>query len=403
MSDTGPGQELARPRQVTVAAIVIILGSIFVLLTAWDEMAQIHSLDTRERVQAVIDDTPGSFGIDVSQALMVLRVCLLVAAATAVAAGVLGYRVLRRDRAARIGLTVVAAPMFLTGLVTGGFVSSVVAAFAVMLWFQPAKDWFDGRAAREADASSRPGTSGGQDRSHGGWGASPGTSDRPQEHRPVGSSDHDASDRQAGESRSQPTAPYAAPGLSGGQQSNPYAGQQPYGAQQQGPYGAQQPGRYPGHPGGLPPRPPALITACILTWICSAFAGFICLVLIAMMVGSPDALMDEMSRQDPNFDQGLNHDDIVAATVFMSAVVIAWCTVAIAFAVVAWMGRGWGRMAMIFTVAPAAALMLLSAVVAVVTIVPAAVAVLTIVLLTKPATRAYFDERDRLAKLGQRG
>ena len=54
-----------------------------------------------------------------------------------------------------------AVPLFVTGLVTGGFVSSVVAAAAVMLWFQPARDWFDGvvrepqPTGRSPDRSSR--------------------------------------------------------------------------------------------------------------------------------------------------------------------------------------------------------------------------------------------------------
>ena len=68
----------------------------------------------------------------------------MVAAGCATAAAILGYQVLRRSRSARLALTLLAVPLFVTGLVTGGFTSSVVAASAVMLWFQPARDWFNG-------------------------------------------------------------------------------------------------------------------------------------------------------------------------------------------------------------------------------------------------------------------
>jgi hypothetical protein len=57
---------------------------------------------------------------------------------------ILGYHVLKRSRAARLGITMLAVPLFLTGFVTGGFLSSLVAASAVLLWLQPARDWFDG-------------------------------------------------------------------------------------------------------------------------------------------------------------------------------------------------------------------------------------------------------------------
>jgi len=78
----------------------------------------------------------------------------MVAAGCATAAAILGYQVLRRSRSARLALTVIAFPLFLTGMVTGGFVSSVVAASAAMLWLQPARDWFDGITRQPAAAAA---------------------------------------------------------------------------------------------------------------------------------------------------------------------------------------------------------------------------------------------------------
>ena len=47
-------------------------------------------------------------------------------------------------KGARVALSVLAVPLFVTGLVSGGIGSAVVTAAIVMLWFQPARDWFDG-------------------------------------------------------------------------------------------------------------------------------------------------------------------------------------------------------------------------------------------------------------------
>lgn len=326
-----------------MAAFAIILGSLFVLLAAWEEMSQIHSLDTRERLQGELSGT----GIDINQSLMLLRGSLLVSAACAVVASVLGYQVLRRDRIARIGLSVVALPLFVTGLSLGdvSFVSSLVAAFAVMLWFQPARDWFDGRTPAQAEAAAmraRPG--------------------------PVGAS-------------TPPPVPPTVSAPQGPAQPGPPA---PYA----GPYGS---------PYGVPvSRPSRLMLACILTWTFTALIALTCLLLVAMMLGSPDLVLDEARKADPNFDQGLSNGEIVTATVFMGSVCVLWSLVAFVFAVVAWLGKSWGRTALLLTVAPAALLLVISAVVSFVTAIPAIAAIVTVVALMHPTTRAFFAQRDRM-------
>ena len=73
-----------------------------------------------------------------------MRTVSMVAAGLATAAAILGWHVLKRNRAARVGLSILAVPLFLCGLVTGGFLASVVAASVAMLWLAPARHWFDG-------------------------------------------------------------------------------------------------------------------------------------------------------------------------------------------------------------------------------------------------------------------
>lgn len=153
MSESDPG----RPRQVTLAAWLIMVGSAIVVAMVFDQVAGLHSLETRESVDKFLSEPPGSdLGVTADNVLTLLRTFAMVAAGCATAAAILGYQVLRRSRGARLALTVLAVPLFLTGMVTGGFVSSVVAASAAMLWLQPARDWFDGISRPTAAARVAP-------------------------------------------------------------------------------------------------------------------------------------------------------------------------------------------------------------------------------------------------------
>ncbi|MFC4784445.1 hypothetical protein ACT8ZV_08225 [Nocardioides sp. MAHUQ-72] len=155
--DPGPTPAPPRPRQVTLAAWLIMGGSALVVLTVFERVAGLHTLETRQAAQEFLAEPPGdTLGLDVSGVLDILRVLCMVAAGCATAAAILGYQVLRRSRSARLALTLLAVPLFVTGLVSGGFLASVVAASSVMLWFQPARDWFDGKAPTPAPEPVAP-------------------------------------------------------------------------------------------------------------------------------------------------------------------------------------------------------------------------------------------------------
>jgi len=144
-----------RPRQVTLAAVMIIVGSVVVVAMVFDQVAGLHTLETRNAIEKFLAEPPGAdLGIGTDAVLGLPRTVAMVAAGCATAAAILGYQVLRRSRSARLALTVIAVPLFLTGMVTGGFVSSVVAASAAMLWLQPARDWFDGTTRPSAAAAA---------------------------------------------------------------------------------------------------------------------------------------------------------------------------------------------------------------------------------------------------------
>ena len=149
----------SRPRQVTLAAWLIMVGSVVMVAMVFDRVAGLHTIETQDSVRRFLAEPPADeLGLGVDGVITALRIIAMVAAGCATAAAILGYQVLRRSRGARIALTVLAVPLFLAGMVTGGFVSSVVAASAVMLWLQPSRSWFDGGPAGSstAPASAAP-------------------------------------------------------------------------------------------------------------------------------------------------------------------------------------------------------------------------------------------------------
>ena len=56
-----PSATQPRPPQVTAAAWMIMVGSVFVVLTVWDRIAGLHSLDSRKALHDALD-TPGLHG-----------------------------------------------------------------------------------------------------------------------------------------------------------------------------------------------------------------------------------------------------------------------------------------------------------------------------------------------------
>jgi hypothetical protein len=145
-----------RPRQVTLAGWLIVVGSVLTVLSAFERMSGLHSLETQEAISDFLAQPPGDgLGLSVDGAQSLLRVLALVAGATAAAAAILGFQVLSRSRSARVALTVLALPLFVAGMAVFGFLAALVVISVVMLWLQPAKDWFDGvTPARPAERTA---------------------------------------------------------------------------------------------------------------------------------------------------------------------------------------------------------------------------------------------------------
>ncbi|MXG89742.1 hypothetical protein [Nocardioides flavescens] len=336
MSDTAP----ARPPQVTMAGWMILAGSVIVVLMAFGQVSELRSLQTREAVEDYLSTPPGdSLGIGVQGALQAMRVMTMVAAACAAATAILGWQVLQRSKGARIALSVLALPLLVTGLVTGGLVSALVVAASVMLWFQPARDWFAGRAP----APARPAAS------------SPARPD------PFAAS---APSRDPLLDLPPPSAPPLHP--------TPYASGQASRVTTEA-------------------RPASVVWACVLTWIAAGLTATLLVVTMLVVAADPDALFAEVRRQNPDLvEQGMT-DGVMRATLFtLGGVIVVWSGVALALGVLTWRRVRWAAIALTVSAACAGVLCLVMLIGSVLMVVPLAACALASSLLLRPEARAWY-------------
>ncbi|WP_395659254.1 hypothetical protein [Nocardioides sp.] len=355
----------ARPGQVTLVGWLTMVGSALVVLLVFDRLAGLHTLETRQSVEKFLSEPPGSgLGVGVEGVLTLIRTLAMVTAGCATAAAILGYHVLRRSRSARLGLTVLAVPLFVGGLATGGFVSSMVAASAVMLWLQPARDWFAGVSRPAPDSARRPE-----------WPppappptASPTASQTPTTvsptppHAVAPPATHAAVPPRATAARAAVT-PYAT---------------SPHPAAVTAPVPSS--------------RPTAVAVACALTWAGSGLSALGMALTALLLALEPDTLLDEVHRQNPDLaQQGVSDDLLVGVTYAMIAGIGLWCLAAVVLAVLVFRGVEWARLLLVISATTAAALSLLGAVFGAFLLVLTLVASgITVVLLVRPEVRAWF-------------
>lgn len=336
-----------RPRQVTLAAWLIMLGSAFVVLTVFERVSGLHSLESQEAVRKFLAEPPGSdLGLGMQQVLDILHTVALGAGACAAAAAVLGFYVLQGSRGARLALAVLALPLFLSGLVAGGFMSSVVVAASVMLWFQPSRDWFNGVVRQPLPSEpSLPSAASG---------------------------------------------PRAYPGFGSGQTPGAQAPPPTPDEQVTGQV-ARPEDRAAARPGD---RPSAVVWACALTWVFATLAVAVMASSIAVLAANPDLVFDELRNQNPELvRQGLSDDLIIRLTYVMGGVVIVWSLLAILFSALTFQRVSWARVALVVSASASAGLCLVGTLGQVLLVLPLAASVVTLSLLVRPDVRAWFDPR----------
>lgn len=329
-----------RPPQVTLAGSVVIVASVLVVLTVWEGTSNLRSLETRESIEWFLSEPAGrALGLDVEGAIGLLRLSGLVAGACAAATAVLGWFVMRRDKGARIALAVLAVPLFLTGLVAGGFASSFVAAAAAMLWLSPAREWFaTGRWTPPAPRTS--------------------ATSRTKE-RPVWPPERPHVPPVAGATGAPPgpSASYAGPAAS-----------------QVGPYGD---------------RPRPVVTVIVLTTVMSVTVGLLTVMGLVVMALSPELVLDEIERQRLDLAEGTSLAQLRTAAYLAGALCLLLCVAGVTLAGFVAVGREWARRALLVTAAFSAVAWFVVFLVAPVALLPAGAAVLTVVLLGRPETRAW--------------
>ncbi|MFN8191731.1 MAG: hypothetical protein U0R78_15065 [Nocardioidaceae bacterium] len=365
-----------RPPQVTMAGWTIVVASVVVVLTGFETIGSLYSLEKRQQIELLLSTPPWSgLGVDVEGVRQIIHVATLIGAGCATAAAILGYQVLQRSRIARILLSVLAVPLFLAGIVGDAFFSALIAAAAGMLWLSPAREWFAGTwrppTAEEARARRTPTT--------------PPTSPPPTS-PPPGFLPPPAGPPPAG-------PPNAAP-----PQAGPLPPRPPL-----PPSGAPWPPPAPGPAAWAPPpptyrlpdRPPAVMLAAVLTWVFAGLTLVVAVASIAVITGDREGLLRQLHQQNPElFQQGISEDLLISTTFALGVVVALWSLAAIVVGVFAVLGRPWARIALLSSAGLASGLMLgLVLFGQVVVLVPFAGAVATVFALLRPDARAWFGGR----------
>lgn len=338
-----------RPGQVTLAGWMIMFGSLAAVAASWQQISTLRTLDTRDKVHEMLAGPLAGSGASVNAVLGVMHGLAVVSGACAAAAAILGWYALQRSTSARMGLTVIAIPLFFAGMSGGGFFSSLAAASVVLLWMPTSRGWYDG--------VERP--------------AHPALAEQP-EHAvepPAAEPTHH-------------TTTYAAPPMS-----------------------AQQPQAWTGRwqpttpPQAAARRPTAVTIAAILTWVTSAFFSASTMLAAVVTTANP-TMLDSLVKKEQSVlehsGQGsvqISTDLLLVALWLVTAAVVLIAVTASVFAVFAWRRQEWARIALLVCSGVAAAFFLISALSSPATVLFLAAAVATFASLLRPETRSWFARR----------
>ncbi len=329
-----------RPRQATFAGWVIVIGSVLVVISAFERVSGLSSLETQESIREFLAEPPGDgLGLSFDAARETLRVLALVAGAAGVASAILGGYALMRSSGARLGLSVLALPLLVGGLAVSGLVSALVIAGVVMLWLQPATSWFAGVAPPEPRTRTPRAGSGSPSTSVPGPAPEVGAEPRPDAETP-GSWPAPVAGPAPGTGQAQP------PGMAW-----PPAATDP--ADDAGPAGPAGPASatvaWPATSTGLSrpseeTRPSAVFAACLVTWITSGLIALGLALTALVLLAMPGAVFDELQRQDPELlaSSGADEGQLRVLTLVGCALALAWCASAVVVAIGVFRGRRWG-------------------------------------------------------------
>ena len=344
MSSQAPGP---RPRQVTIGGWLAAVSSAVLVVSVFDAMAQLHSLDTRDRLTKALAGWPTDLGISLGDAIGVTRGALFVTGVAAVVTGILGIFVLQRHATARIVLTIAAVPVVVMAPVAGGFVALLIGGATVMLWTPEARDWFAGRAPRPRASLPRPTAP-----------STPPVPSAPSSVDPGGGAWPAPRWRETAADR----ASWAPPSL-------------------------------PGPAAAAASRvPPEVRFACVLTWVFSVLTGGAYLAVVVAIAVDRGRVLDLLRDNAAVEKAALADDRLIGLVLAVSAVVIAWCIVASVLAVLTWQRHHVAWVLLLASIGVAWVVEVLALPYSLVHVVACAAA---FVLLLRPAARRWL-QRDRV-------
>lgn len=369
-----------RPRQTTFAGGMIVLGSVFLLLTVWESVTGLRGIESRESVEEFVSEPPGSdLGLTVEGTLQILRGVATVAGVCAAVAAVLGVYALRGHRPARIGLSVLAVPLFLSGIVAGGFMSSIVAVAIALLWVSPSREWFRGDPIPDRTPPEAP---------------RPPVWPPPPPHE--GSDSPDSAGSTAGSSTGGQASTGAPPAA--GAQSGP--GAQAGSGVQAGWPGQQtatpdrppQYGTWPSLPSSPAPdrRPEGVTLAFVLTLVSAGLVLLLTGISVLVMAVSPDLMWEEVQRQQPDLaEQGVTQGLLQTTTYAMGGFLILWAAAAIVLAFLTLRRNRGAARALTASAAASAVLCVIGTFASLLLALPAFASIITVAALRRPEVRAW--------------
>jgi len=341
----------ARPSQVTMAGWLAVIGSSLILVTLFDAMSRVRSLEIRDAVTEFLSEPPGNgLGITADQAIEGIRVLMFVAGAATAAALVLAVFVLQRDNRARVGFTIAAALVLLTAPVSG-FMALLLAFSAGVLWTRPARDWFAGREP-VTDGPSR------DHRTDRFRVQRPESSDRPSDSDTRQERVHMSDQNQSSDRPGPP--PTHGFGDASGQGSHPQSQQypqpypQPYSQGYPPQHSGQSYGQSYGQGGHDPDKRPTTVTVAVwITWVVSALTVAAFALVALMLVVAPDEFNRQVQAQPQFQDAGISLDNLIAALWVGVAIVTFWCLAAIVLGAFAFRRANWARITLVVSAAMA--------------------------------------------------
>lgn len=318
---------------------MVMLAAVFVVLSVADTVSRLRSIETRESIEAFLADAPGGdLGLTVESMIQVLHAVAIVAALCSVAAVALGWQALQGSRRARAVLSVLALPIFVTGLVAGGFMSSLVAVAAGMLWLSPSREWFAGKPIPEP--------------------VKPGQAVRDANVRALSGRGADATPSATQSGLPPVPAGWATPVI-------------------------------------VPKkRPDPVNVAIVLTVVMAGIVFVMTLVSLVVLVSQPDLVLEELRRQNPDLEsQGISESLLLNTSYVSGALALVWSGLAIMFAVLMAGRRAWAARGLLICAAACALFCILATLASPVALVPAVAAVATVSCLRRHDVRAWFDAR----------